>query len=126
QGVAEQNGCGKKQDDALPPLRASEAAALAYLGLGAAALAFWLWQQGISALGPARAGPFMNIVPISSLALGWLLLGTPVNGLEIAAFAVVLLGVALSNAPRAWIAPVLSPRVALCLAIVLMPSQAVA
>lgn len=110
----------------VPSMSPIEIGALAYLGIGAAALAFWLWQKGIAAVGAAHAGPFMNLVPMSSLVLGWMLLDMPVSRLEIVAFSIVLLGIALANAPPTWTAQLLRPRVAMCLALALIPSEAFA
>lgn len=110
----------------IPPLSLSELGALAYLGLGAASLAFWLWQKGIAALGAATAAPFMNLVPVSSLVLGWTILGMPVSRLEVIAFSVVLLGVAIANAPRVWIASLLRPQLMVCLTLAFIPSEAFA
>lgn len=83
-----------------PRVSLAEATALLYLGVFAAALAFWLWQRGVAAVGPAQAGVFMNIVPIASLTFGWALLGEALSAREIAAFLVVLSGVALATIPR--------------------------
>ncbi len=71
-------------------------AGLVYLGVGAAALAFWFWQRGIARAGAARAAIFMNLVPISSLGLSVVFLDTPIAGSEIGAFTLVLLGILLS------------------------------
>ncbi|MEL7116317.1 MAG: DMT family transporter [Pseudomonadota bacterium] len=73
---------------------------IGYLGLGAGALAFWLWQRAIAAVGPVSASPFMNLVPITSLFFGALFLGEQVLPVDWLAFAIVLIGIALSLTGR--------------------------
>ena len=94
-------------------------AAILYLGLFAAALAFFLWQQAVAAAGPAMAGVFMNLVPIASLALGWVILAEPLSARETVAFTVVLLGVAISALPEPLYRARVSPRALISIAVIL-------
>lgn len=73
---------------------------LAYLGVFAAAIAFWLWQQAIADVGPTRASLFMNVVPISSIMIGMILFGTPIAAVEILAFFLVFTGIFVASRPR--------------------------
>lgn len=73
--------------------------ALGYLGVFAAALAFWLWHYGVSRVGPAKANLFLNIVPLSSLVLGELFLGLQISTVELAGLGLVFLGILLSIQP---------------------------
>ena len=75
-------------------------AALFYLGVFAAAIAFWLWQQAVTDVGPAQASLFMNLVPISSIMLGAVFLGGSITRVELIAFALVICGIFLAS-PRA-------------------------
>jgi drug/metabolite transporter (DMT)-like permease len=70
---------------------------LSYLGVLAAALAFWLWQLAITDIGPTRASLFMNLVPISSILLGAFFLDEPISMIEILAFVFVFFGICLSS-----------------------------
>ncbi len=49
--------------------------ALLFLGILGMALAHWFWQEGVSALGAAKAGIFLYLEPISTTALAVPLLG---------------------------------------------------
>ena len=71
--------------------------ALFYLGFFGTALGFTWYYQGIQRLGPAKASVFINLVPVSGVLLGWLLLGESID-MSIGAGAVlVILGVILIN-----------------------------
>ena len=49
-------------------------AALILLGVFGTALAHWWWQEGVAALGAARAGIFLYVEPLTATALGVALL----------------------------------------------------
>jgi drug/metabolite transporter (DMT)-like permease len=68
-----------------------------YLGLLGSALGFIWYYQGIKAIGPARAGVFINIVPLSSVLLAFILLHEPVDASLLAGAALIITGVYLSN-----------------------------
>ena len=70
---------------------------LTYLGLGAAALAFGLWQFALRRVGAETAGLFMNLVPIASLGLGWALLGESLSVTELAAITLVFVGIGVAS-----------------------------
>ena len=74
-----------------------EWAGLGYLGIFAAALAFWLWQCAVADVGPTRASLFMNLVPISIVILGAIFLEIPISPIEALAFALVFCGIYLSS-----------------------------
>lgn len=48
----------------LPSIDASSIAAVLYLGAGAAALGFLVWQRAINGLGPEKCGVFLNLIPV--------------------------------------------------------------
>ncbi len=73
---------------------------LVYLALGGSALAFVWYYRGVEALGAARAGVFINLVPVSGVLLSAGLLGEPVDGSLVAGGALVLAGIAVTNRAR--------------------------
>lgn len=79
-------------------------AAFAYLGLCASFAAFLLWSYGVAAIGPARAGQYVNLVPVFGVALAVVLLGERVSGWQLAGAAFVFAGIVLGGsgmpAPR--------------------------
>ncbi|MDK9706038.1 MAG: DMT family transporter [Desulforhopalus sp.] len=74
---------------------------LAYLGIGGTALGFSLYYIGIKKIGASRAGIFINLVPVFSLILSWLILGESVRMAVLAGGLLVLCGVTLANYRKA-------------------------
>ncbi|MGB3225349.1 MAG: DMT family transporter [Desulforhopalus sp.] len=72
-------------------------ASLAYLGIGGTALGFSLYYQGIKRIGAMRAGIFINLVPLFSILLSWLILGESVKIIVLTGGLLVLTGVTLTN-----------------------------
>ncbi|MEJ2058280.1 MAG: DMT family transporter, partial [Desulfofustis sp.] len=52
---------------------------LFYLGLCGTAIGFSLYYRAIRAVGSARSGVFINLVPLFSILLGWLILGETIK-----------------------------------------------
>jgi drug/metabolite transporter (DMT)-like permease len=75
-------------------------ASLAYLGIGGTALGFSLYYQGIKRIGAMRAGIFINLVPLFSILLSWLILGESVKIIVLTGGLLVLTGVTLTNLRR--------------------------
>lgn len=75
-------------------------ASLAYLGIGGTALGFSLYYQGIKKIGAMRAGIFINLVPLFSILLSWLILGESVKIIVLTGGFLVLTGVTLTNLRR--------------------------
>lgn len=73
---------------------------LLYLAFFGTVIGFFWHYEGIAAIGAARASVFINLVPVSGVFLGWLLLREPVNLSIIAGALLVVGGVYLTNAPR--------------------------
>ncbi len=67
--------------------------ALAYLVVFATALGQQAWLYGVKGVGPARAGVFINLIPVSALALSALLLGDQIGVKELAGILLILAGV---------------------------------
>ena len=72
-------------------------ASLAYLGICGTALGFSLYYQGIKKIGATRAGIFINLVPLFSIMLSWLILDESVKPIVMAGGFLVLTGVTLTN-----------------------------
>jgi drug/metabolite transporter (DMT)-like permease len=72
---------------------------IVYLGFFGTVLGFFWYYEGIKAIGPSRASVFINLVPVSGVFFGWLLLGEIVNLSLLAGAVLVLAGVTLTNRP---------------------------
>lgn len=70
---------------------------LLYLGIGGTALGFSFYYQGIKKIGATRAGIFINLVPVFSILLSWLILGESIKSIVLLGGLLVLFGVALTN-----------------------------
>ncbi len=72
---------------------------IVYLGVLATGLAYFWYYEGIQALGAARAGVYINLVPVFAALFGFLLLGEAVHLSLAAGGAMVVCGVWLTNRP---------------------------
>jgi len=72
-------------------------AGIAYLGVFGTVLGFLWYYEGIRAIGPSRAGIFINFVPVSGVLLGWLILGETIDLSLLVGAVLVVGGVALVN-----------------------------
>jgi len=70
---------------------------LAYLGIGGTTIAFYFYYQGINKIGAARAGIFINLVPVFSVILSWLILHETIPPAVFAGGFLVLAGVTMTN-----------------------------
>lgn len=84
--------------------------AIAYLGILGTVVGFIWYYQGIKSIGPARAGLFINFVPVSALLLGFLILKEPVSTSLITGAVMVVTGVYLTNLRFPQPAPAASNR----------------
>jgi len=91
---------GEGMTGMLPGLSPRQWLALAYLGACGTAMGFIWYYQGIAAIGPARSGVFINLVPVSAVAMGGLILGEKTDLSLAAGAALVLGGVWLTNRYR--------------------------
>lgn len=71
-----------------------------FLGVVATGVAFTWYYGGIKAIGPARAGIFINLVPVFAILMGWLILDEPVTRALLLGGAMVISGVWLANRPK--------------------------
>ncbi|OJX81834.1 DMT family transporter [Magnetospirillum sp. 64-120] len=74
---------------------------LAFMAVGGSAVAYLLWNAGISRLGAARTSVFLNLVPISTMSIA-ALAGHPPSITQLAGAALVLAAV---SAPLWWPKP---------------------
>lgn len=68
-----------------------------FLGVVATGVAFTWYYGGIKAIGPARAGIFINLVPVFAILMGWLILDEPVTSSLLLGGLMVMTGVWLAN-----------------------------
>jgi drug/metabolite transporter (DMT)-like permease len=72
---------------------------LFYLGFFGTVVGFVWYYQGIQAIGPTRAGLFINFVPISAVLLAFLVLSEPLTITLLTGTVFVCTGVYLTNRP---------------------------
>ncbi len=72
---------------------------LLFYALAACMWTVWLWMTGLKSVPAAQAGVFTVMLPISAALIGVLVLGEPLSGAQLAAFAVALAGVLLATLP---------------------------
>ena len=76
---------------------------LAYYGAAVSYLSYVLWFRGIAQVQASAAAAFTGLVPLSGVALSWLVLGEQILWTHIAGLACVTVGIWLScaatNAP---------------------------
>ncbi len=70
---------------------------LLYLGICVSFLAFGLYNWGISKIKVSRASIFINLIPVTAVMLGWLILGETLNSKQMIAAIIVISGVLLSS-----------------------------
>lgn len=74
--------------------------ALFYVSTLASVVAYLLWTQGVKAVGPARAGPLMNLLPIWTVLLGLLLLHERLSIHDFLGGALIIGGAVLAGRPE--------------------------
>jgi drug/metabolite transporter (DMT)-like permease len=72
---------------------------LLFYALAASVWTVWLWMTGLKTVPSAQAGVFTVMLPIAAAAVGVLILGERMSGLQISAFGMALLGVLLATLP---------------------------
>jgi probable blue pigment (indigoidine) exporter len=73
-----------------PPVDGRAVGGFAYLGLGATAVAFLLWFNGVRRL-PTAAPPLLGLAaPVTGATLGWAILGESLSPVQLAGFALTL------------------------------------
>ena len=72
-------------------------AALAFIAVGPAVIAYGSWGAGVSRAGPAVAGFFINLTPLFTALLSSLFLGEPPRLYHGVAFVLIVSGIVLSS-----------------------------
>jgi len=72
-------------------------ATIAYLGIFVTIFAYGLYNYGMSKIPASQASAFVNLIPVITLILGWLLLHERLNWIQYAASGVVIAGVYISQ-----------------------------
>ena len=75
-------------------------ALLLFYSLAASVWTVWLWMTGLKTVSSSQAGVFTVMLPISAAAVGVGMLGETLNGAQIGAFALALVGVVLATFPQ--------------------------
>ena len=70
---------------------------LVFLGLLGTAAGFSLYYYAIRTIGAARSSVFINLVPLFSIVLAWLILGETIKGSVLVGGIILLTGVYLTN-----------------------------
>ena len=73
---------------------------LVFYALAASVWTVWLWMTGLRTIPANQAGVFTVMLPISAAAVGVLVLGERLSGLQLGAFAIALTGVVLATLPE--------------------------
>ncbi len=73
---------------------------LLFYSLAASMWTVWLWMTGLQTVPAAKAGVFTVMLPVAAAAVGVLLLGERMNGLQMLAFGIALAGVLLATLPE--------------------------
>jgi drug/metabolite transporter (DMT)-like permease len=73
------------------------AAAIFFLGSFVTLGAFGLYNWGMSRIPASKASAFVNLVPVTAVFIGWVLLGEALNPYQCASAIVVIFGVCLSQ-----------------------------
>ncbi len=82
---------------AVPELHLVPLLAIIYLGVGVTLGGYGLYNFGVSRMPASRATAFVNLIPIFSLILAWLILGETFNKWQYMASAIILTGVFISQ-----------------------------
>lgn len=71
--------------------------AFAYMGVFTTSIAFIWWYRGIAMIGASRSAIFINLVPLWTMLLAFLILGEQVTSLQLLGAALIISGVYLST-----------------------------
>ena len=74
-------------------------ALLLFYSLAASVWTVWLWMTGLRWVPASQGGVFTVMLPVAAALVGVLVLGEPMGGTQLVAFAFALAGVVLATAP---------------------------
>jgi drug/metabolite transporter (DMT)-like permease len=72
---------------------------LVFYALAASVWTVWLWMTGLKTVPASQAGVFTVMLPISAALTGVLVLGERLEGMQLMALGIALLGVVLATLP---------------------------
>jgi drug/metabolite transporter (DMT)-like permease len=75
--------------------------AILYLGIGASVVAFFAWQSGVAAVGPQRAGAFLQLIPVFGVLRAFAALYELISTSKVLGLTAVILGVLVAQGERA-------------------------
>ncbi len=89
------------------PLRATlpTLVSVLYTGLVSSVIGFIAWNRGVEIIGAARAGVYLNLIPIFSVVLAVVLLGERLQAFHLVACVLVFTGLWLATRPPGTSAP---------------------
>ena len=101
----------------LPKIELGSLLAVLYLGIGAAAFAFLIWQRAIQELSPTRCGVFLNLIPVFAVAIAVIVLHEAMHLHHLLGGICVALGIALAQMTNVrkldlWVTPYFEPKTA--------------
>ena len=70
-----------------------------YVAIGASFISFASFNHGVAVLGPVRAGPYLNLIPVFGVVFAVLILGETVRSYHLAGCVLVLGGLLLASKP---------------------------
>jgi drug/metabolite transporter (DMT)-like permease len=73
---------------------------LLFYALAASVWTVWLWMTGLQAVPASQAGVFTVMLPLSAAAVGVLVMGETLSGMQTGAFAIALTGLVLATLPQ--------------------------
>ncbi len=73
--------------------------AIVFLGALVTLGAFGLYNWGMSHIPASKASVFINLVPVTAVAIGWMVMGESLSGLQCLTAATVIIGVGISQSP---------------------------
>lgn len=81
----------------IPAVKAVDWMALFYLGFFGTVLGFVWYYDGIGKIGPARAGLYINLVPVTAVIMGWMFLGERIGAAVAIGALLVVSGICLTQ-----------------------------
>lgn len=84
----------------LPEPSLETAAAVLYVGIGASVIGYLCYNRGVALIGPNRAGPFNQLIPVFAALLAIGLLGERLQGFHLLGAGLILGGIGLANIRR--------------------------
>ncbi|WP_198673998.1 DMT family transporter [Chitinophaga alhagiae] len=85
----------------MPPVPLKAWAGIAYLGIFASALAYFMYNKALESLPAAQVGNFLNLIPVIGALIAFIFLKDKLTALQLAGGVLVLAGIWLSSQRKA-------------------------